>query len=232
MPLFRSLLAVVAVTLTTTSTTLATPILFGTVGEGSNLFPFGGPAAGFTGTEYQQVYNANQFSAAVSVNSITFFNSFSSGQSFLPGTYTISFSTTSKAVNGLDTTNLANNFGTNTHLFATLNLSGTAGSPTITFTGTPYAYNPAAGNLLMDITYSGAGGNTGLFLDAMNGDFGTLSSRAHNYGTGFAGFGLVTQFDVGPQAAVPEPASLAVVGFGLGVLAFRLRRPRAQQVAC
>jgi hypothetical protein len=84
------------------------------------------------------------------------------------------------------------------------------------FVGSPFLYNTANGDLLLDITTLTSNPAFGGFADAMNGTFGTDSSRAHNYGSGFESFGLVTQFTF---TAVAEPTSLALLGAGLAGLA-------------
>src|ERR1019366_6196738 len=83
----------------------------------------------------------------------------------LPGIL-INLSTTAKAPDGLDTT-FANNVGLNDTLVysGTLTLSSAAiGSPAafdilIPLT-TPFWYNPAAGNLLLDVRNSGGGSSS------------------------------------------------------------------------
>jgi hypothetical protein len=98
---------------------------------------------------------------------------------------------------------------------------------TINFT-TPFTYNPAAGNLLMDVNVSGATAPGGAIFFDTNGynnggfDGNTIMGRVFcssgacggaTTGTVDAGFGLVT----GINSTVPEPSSvvplIAVVAF-------------------
>jgi hypothetical protein len=199
-------------------------ITIGTLGSGSNSFPFGGPVSGFPGTRYQQVYNANLFPGSITISGITFFHL---GSGFIDtGTYTLDLSTTSKAVNGLDITNFNNNDGPNNQLFFSGNLSGNPGS-TLTLSGTPFIYDPTQGNLLLDFTISGTGPGATTFFSSMNGTFGTDSSRAQNFGGGTSGFGLVTEFTFGSAATVPEPTSLvsfAIIFVGSAGYVWRRKR--------
>lgn len=95
---------------------------------------------------------------------------------------------------------------------------------------TPFVYNPAAGNLLIDL-YAPGQNMYGTF-DFVTGD--PRENRVFNLDasspTGSVqDFGPVVRFDVAPaSAAVPEPAawSLMIAGFALGGLMLRRRKAR------
>lgn len=203
----------------------ADSVLIGAPATGANSFPFGGINAA-VGDRYQQVYNSALFSGPISINDITFFHTnFPIGDMLDTADYVISLSTTSAAVNGLDTVNFDANLGADNTLFLSTHLSGIIGS-TLDLMGNTYNYDPSQGNLLLDIKKSNSLGDGTVFLDARNGDFGTDSSRAHDFGTGFEGFGLVTEFSGPGNNVVPEAGTLLSFGgllFGLGGLALRRR---------
>lgn len=196
-------------------------ILIGTLpGPAANSFPFGNT----DGSIYQQVYAAGNFAGPVTIVGITFFNSDSAG-SFAAGTYAFSLSTTPAPVDGLDTSDLDTNVGTDNQAFASVGLSGSVGTQ-FTITGTPFFYDPVQGNLLVDIrtTYSESQSGS-VYLDSFTLTEPTngLTSRAHNYGSGFAGYGLITQFETLDEGAVPEPSTLALVGAGMLLVLLRRR---------
>jgi hypothetical protein len=122
----------------------------------------------------------------------------------------INLSTTPKAPDGLSTT-FASNVGNNdTVVFSgALSLSSAAsGSPAafdvlIPFT-TAFFYNPAAGNLLLDVRNSGGG--TSSQFDAVSAT-GDSVSRAYNPVNSSTGstetFGLVTEFVFQPGQQPP-----------------------------
>jgi sugar lactone lactonase YvrE len=177
------------------------------VSNSGNCIPFGCPASMGT-TTYQQVYVSNTFPGAVSIAGIDFLNTqVLNGAVPAGGTYTLSLSYTSKSPGGLDLTNPANNITSGSQRF----FSGTL--PAISdgimaFTGPPFAYDPALGNLLLTVGVSGGTDSSPkLFLDFSQTP-STETSRAF-FGTitgGSAG-GLVTAF----VTAVTAPPSAAVL---------------------
>jgi hypothetical protein len=212
----------------------AAPILVGTLGGGApideNCIPFGCPTTIGIGL-YQQVYSSTVFSGPTTINSITFFDTFSSilpnPNAVTPATYTFRLSTTARAV-GLLSTTLASNVGADDALFFSGLLGGPIAGTRLTIAGAPFLYNPAGGNLLLQIQVSGAGIETGVSMDA---DFENgLFSRAFNNnfaptGVDADGLGLVTEFN----ATVPEPATLLLLGGGLASAGWRRRRAHARR---
>ena len=93
--------------------------------------------------------------------------------------------------------------------------------PSFTIPGTPFTYDPANGDLLMDIFVSNSGNQT-VFLDARNGTAAGVFSRMHDFGSEFNDWGLVTGFNA--AAAVPEPSTYVMLVGGLLALAGWRRR--------
>jgi hypothetical protein len=195
----------------TTNITIGTP-------ESENGFPFD-----FTydaGTRYQQVYAASNFPGPEMIAGITFFDTVDPGAEFQTADYTFMLSTSNFTVNNLNTANLDTNPGPDAQLFAVEHLSGITGA-SFTITGTPFVYEPAHGDLLLDIVRANAQ-TTFAFprgLDAMVGDSNGLFSRADNFGSGYENYGLVTGFSLMP---VPEPSALSLFAIGAMMLLFKM----------
>lgn len=218
----RSRLVAVVLTATTLATGPLSAQLIGT-NTGPNCFPFGCPS----GTRYQQVYAASNFASAFYINSFSFFNSTDQDDYLVSGMFKFYLSTTSKAVDALST-DFDSNRGLDNTLFATYTLTGGLVPGGLTFFGTPFLYNPASGNLLIDMVITDISNpHASVNLDAMARDAGGLFSRMHDFGSGFAGYGLVTEFNGTPTNVVPEPSTVFLLGTGLillGVPAWRRRR--------
>ena len=197
--------------------------LIGTVDRRvGNIFPFGGvfPNSVYQNTVYQQVYASSNFVLGpVLISEIDFFPIADSFGRLNTGTFNIFLSTTSAAVDGLNTTDFDANRGADNTLFGSFALGGAA-PRTLAFTGPGFFYNPSIGNLLVDMRISITLGGDDVEFGANSGNAGGVYSRATNFGTGFEGVGLQTRF-----VSTPEPASILLVATGLGgIAAIRWRR--------
>ena len=172
-------------------------LMIGAPATGGNYIPFGS-IAGYP--EYQQVYASSDFSRTVKIDDIEFYT-FSGTGNPNTGVIKITLSTTSKPVNGLST-NLSQNIGSDVETVYDAKLQAVQSGVLDIQLSTPFTYNPADGNLLVDLVESSpyTGGPSFEFNGASNGVF----SR------GFSGqtipvvnnSGLVTGF-----STVPEPST-------------------------
>ena len=158
---------------------------------------------------YQQVFSSSDFPGSVchgdvcvgvpgyTISSIAFTGAqgITSGNGVLyDAVYTITLSTTTTPVNGLNTSDLSKNIGFNSQTFYSAHLVGSIpNGQALTFTGNPYTYYPQAGNLLVTITQTSAdlskciatpqGGYwlcpPGISLDARSGTANGLFSSAY-----------------------------------------------------
>ncbi len=205
----------------------AAPLVIGTADPNDgNCDPFGcasSTSSGFPSTRYQQVYDAGQFAGPLNIAEMLFYaGAYTLDTNTLAtGNWALYLSTTSKAVNGLDIVNFDANVTGPETLFATITSNGTVIPNTWIIPGTTFHYDPAKGNLLLDIKSNVTPGTGNLFLDAMNGDAGGVFSRAQNFTGGYDNYGLVTGFDV-----VPEPRTSTLLLAALGLLAISHRNSR------
>jgi hypothetical protein len=199
----------------------ASALVIGAPATGGNYIPFGS-ASGWP--EYQQVYASSDFPGTITIDDIEFYTVPGSTGTLSPGTFTISLSTTSAAVNNLDAS-LASNIGPNNTVVYLATLPAVQKGVLIIPLSTPFTYQPSGGNLLIDL-YSQTPYSGGPAF-AFNGASGGAFSRAWTAGNSsfFNNSGLVTGF-----IAAPEPSTWAMmaVGFaGLGLAGYRQSRKAA-----
>jgi len=233
---FYRALGIALLTLSLAPSSRGGDVTVGNISSGeSNFIPFGGAYANNDGgTEYQQVYLGSLFGTSpFLIGSVTFYAAPSTAPALnADGTYTLSLSTTTAPVGGLST-NFASNVGPDSYTFFSGTLPPSV-STTMTFTlPTAFDFNPTAGNLLLDVTFTGVTNKSDAYYIAQNDDFGMLSSRMVNGSAGgTTGYGLVTTFGgAGTPTIVPEPSSLGLGFAAVGSLAFAgffWRRRRAE----
>lgn len=202
-----------------------------------NCDPFGCP--GFFGLRtYQQVYLSTAFPNAIAIDGLTFFEGQVLNNGAVPagGTYTLSLSYTSAAPGALNLTNPSANVGSGSQTFfsgALPPLTPKSAGDLLVITGTPFAYNPADGNLLLTVTVTGSSESPPvLFLNeaacgpktACPPGSSAVSSDAYfgvQNGVPISGGndsgGLVTGFDYA-SINTPEPRSWCLVLAGIGLI--------------
>jgi hypothetical protein len=225
------------------STDIAVP---GTVGNAALIGPFS--LIGDSSERYQQVYGASAFSAISQGGLITALGFNLSSVQSIGGTLAdiqIDFSTTSKPVDGLSTTFSAN-VGADDAIAYTRgvlpivpnNPGAPPGFGVLIPLDRPFLYNPAAGNLLMDVRcYQGScpAFAPGPFHAAN--DIGDTVSSLSAFGVGSVGnatgtagtVGLLTGFVITPVPE-PDPVFLLLAGVSIMAILIRASTPRRSRL--
>jgi hypothetical protein len=198
-------------------------IIIGTANS-NNCIPWSCPSI-TGGSPYEQIYNSSAFSGSIDIGSIDFYNTFTdngSQQSIATLDYSIYLAVTSQSVPDGSTPPGAVLFASG-HLSDGLWPFGN----TLTFTGTPFLYDPTMGNLELVVDISNASDPSNgvyTYFDAESG--GPFSRWCPNCGNG-EGYGLVTGFGTG-GGTTPEPSSLLLTTSGLLAVAGVIRRKLAK----
>jgi hypothetical protein len=179
--------------------------------------------------DYQQGYSHSAFSGPITITDIGIYyaSQFGGTSTVLAGTYDVYLAYVNGTFNNLSTT-LSNNYTSRT-LVATLNENGsTTTNPSWSFNITPFTYNPANGDLLLEVVANNQtilqNGNGNGYNEADN--TGSVMNRAYcitNVGCNANdGVGLVTTFST--SSTVPEPSTFLMLGSGIMGLAGVMRR--------
>ncbi len=218
----------------------ASVIVIGTADNGS-CYPFtcndSGTSTGQS-LQYEQVYSSSSFPGTVNITSESFYYMFARrflGSSLIiGGTYEGFLSITPAAVDNLSSTSVASNVGSGqTEVF---DFTVPAGGELIPSDGiftvndgiSGFTYNPATGNLLLDVIVMNQDNAPNIFgktsyLDTD--DTGAVTSEAFAFDGSNAGYaqpdGVVTGFAVTlpMTTTVPEPRSLLLIATGLFLVA-------------
>jgi len=207
-------------------------------GNSNNVFPFD---IGLSSQRYEQVYRATEFgSGPLLITGLAFRPDAEFGAAFSTTLSNVSIflTTTTNGPDALSST-FANNEGADKTLVHSGSLSlsstdtGPAGGPKafdilINLT-TPFLYNPAFGNLLLEVQNFGGGTTTVFDAEVTSGDpvsrvFSNVNG-ANDASGNTDTLGLVTEF-LTAQVAVPEPSSIIL--FGSAALMFAAMRRRKQ----
>jgi hypothetical protein len=212
---------------------------------------------GSTGSRSQQIYSNTFFSGPVDITAISF-RAFpgAAPSGFFSNTVNVSnilIRATTTGLSGTEASGLqpSTNFAANLGLSSTTVYSGaltlttaaTGAGPqpfdyTINFS-TPFAYNPGAGNLLLDFlipqgaTVSGNGFGFLTFDNANTNNDGVRSVSSIFNGSSATGTlgtdAAITAFTTRAIAAVPEPATWAMMISGFAIVGASLRGRRSMQ---
>ena len=190
--------------------------------------------AGSASVRWLHIHDASQFGA---LSGPSFLTKFAYRPDTILGesgprswTLRIYASTTSRSVAELSTT-FAENLGTNNTLVfdgtvnvTTGNLPGPGNTRQFDYVfpfTTPFLYDPAAGNLVLDLQIEANG--SAVTFDTVSGD--PAIGRIFSFGSSTATTGDIRDSHVTQLTFVPEPTVAVSVLFGLGLLIAKRKRP-------
>jgi len=221
--------------LSTTALMYATSVTVGNYDSG-NCYPFmcndSGTNVGQS-IDYQQAYNSAKFSGPLTISSIDYYfaAAFGGNDTILGGQYSFYWGYSAVGLNL--SSDLASNYNGGSHFLgtATVPAGGINHGSTLEVSGfTPFTYNPAQGDLILEIVVNNQDNVCNGCGNGYNeADYtGVDTLRAYCL-TGFGCFSattgaLVTTFNGSSQSGVPEPASLVMLGSGLIGVAGTVRR--------
>jgi hypothetical protein len=189
-------------------------------------------------THIQQVFDASLFSSGMIIKMLTFFNlQPNSAEGFVePAQYRFSLSTTARNSTSLSQ-DFASNLGNDTVQVLTWDVAGfTTDFESLQLSlSSPFLYNPALGNLLLDIQKDRTGnlGDGPIYADGSieaNGVAMISNYLGEGQNTIRAHTGLTTAFagSLRPDGVspVPEPSSMLLLATGVAGLVARARKHR------
>ena len=194
-------------------------VVVGTADTGSSI-PFGSTVSGYY---FQQIYAPSNFSGAIDLYRLSFYNTKSPTLTTSPtGNFDIFLSVVNTPLATFDTSNgLAAPYydASFVKVFSGVIPALSDGQLNLNFTQ-GFSYDPSQGQLMLTIRSNDLTAGT-LALDVDN-TTNVTNMRMSSYGYNF-NQGLVTGFN----AAVPEPATWALMISGFGLAGASLRRRRA-----
>jgi hypothetical protein len=197
----------------------AQALVIGTA-DSSNSIPFGGNLGGYY---YQQIYNASSFGSGMDISKLSFYTSQAPGGAARSGTFVLYLSTISADIATFDTNTSAPWLDSSFVEVFNGSLPSISGNRLDLTLSSVFNYNPASGSLLLTVREFSLSSGTAFFdVDQNN---GTTNSRFSAYPYNW-NQGLVTGFNDG-VAAVPEPASWAMMIGGLALVGGLARRRHA-----